>query len=1096
MILYLLFSNWRTPSASCVGFLLKMSLWCSLGAVATGAEPQTAIDFDRDVRPILSDKCFQCHGPDEAVREADLRFDTHEGALADLGGYAAIVPGDVEASVLLERIHEEDLDLAMPPPAAKLSLTREEKATLTRWIEQGALWGKHWAFVPPVKPAEPNVGGSDWPQNEIDYFVLARLQSQNLRPSPAAEREILLRRVTLDLTGLPSTPAEAEQFLADESPQAYEHAVDRLLRSDAHAERLALDWMDLARYADSHGLHADGARTMWPWREWVIQKFRENMPYDKFVLWQLAGDLLPAATREQRLATAFHRNHPMTAEGGAIDEEYRLNYVFDRVETTGTAFMGLTLQCCRCHTHKFDPIQQKEYYQLAAFFNNVQELGMTGDDGDFGPLLSLPDEATELQLQDLDRQLAQAAEQLHTVEQTGKQVYTARKLAGQHQVQLPQATKSFPLDGVKLHKKDDEKREKAGLYIDENPQAIAQQMPKLVEGVRGQAVQIAGEYGFLEIEGIGMRDVADPFSAALWVRRESQDREDSPPHTQTFLANLGDKNGFWRGWELMADTQGRLTLRLIHGLPDLLIHVRAKSELPVQQWTHLGFSYDGSGKAAGVSLLVDGVSVETEIVADALTRTMLPVISGPGYPVDTNRKVRVGISYRIYTGDNGIFNGLMDDLQWYDEALTAAEVAKLYGSYDLAEGQATENSGEITETQRFEHWLRRDYQPWLAAQEQYRKVLAERVACLSDVLAVMVMREMPQQRPMYVLSRGDYTQPGEQVEVGTVAEVFPLPEELPKNRWGLAQWLFLPKNPLTARVTVNRYWQMLFGNGLVGTPHDFGTQGERPTHPELLDWLAVSFRESGWDVRWLLKRIVMSATYRQSSTLLDDSLGIGQANRLLARYPSRRLPAEVIRDSALAASGLLNRKVGGPSVKPYQPKGLWIEKNNFSQYLKTYQEDKGEKLYRRSLYTFVRRTSPPPAMTIFDAPTREVCSVKREITNTPLQALVMWNDPQFVEAARVLAQRVQQQAVGDPAEQVTRMFRLLTSRQPTQQESELLLKLYAENLQHFEADPTAATELLSVGQQPANPSLDPPKTAALALVGNTLMSYDAFYMQR
>ena len=684
------------------------------------------VNFNRDVRPILADKCFQCHGPDEAVREAALRLDTSEGAFADLGGYAAIVPGDVEASALVERIFETDRDLVMPPPATKLALTESEKGTLREWIKQGAKWSKHWAFVPPVKSAVPDVGQNRWVRNEIDRFVLAKLNLANHAPAPAAERAQLLRRVTLDLTGVLPTLDETDAFLADKSPQAYERVVDRLLHSDAYAERLALEWMDLARYADSHGLHADGARTMWPWRDWVIEKFRENMSYDEFVTWQLAGDLLPDATREQRLATAFHRNHPMTAEGGAIDEEFRLNYVFDRVETTGTAFLGLTLQCARCHTHKFDPIQQREYYQLAAFFNNVQELGMTGDDGDYGPLLALPDEATRQRLDELDQQVAIAEQEVRDATQAGRQFFGAGKLSRPFEASVPQASETFPLNRVAWRKKDDEKKTPAGFIVDENANCLAKQNPQIVEGIDEQGLRIAGEYGSLEIAGVGVKDVAETFSVALWINRDSQERLDGPPHTQTFLANLGDKNGFWRGWEFMADEQGRLTLRLIHSLPDELIHVRSTALLPIERWTHVGFSYDGSGKADGVHLFVDGRCVETEIAADSLRRTMLPVKVEAGYPIDKDRKLRVGLSYRKYTGDKGIYNGSLDDLRWYDIALTTVEFAKLYASYGKSPQQPALAYGKFTESDEQEHWLRREYQPWQLADANYRKLLAER----------------------------------------------------------------------------------------------------------------------------------------------------------------------------------------------------------------------------------------------------------------------------------------------------------------------------------------------------------------------------------
>ena len=1087
-----------------------------LAAEAIGDERP---DFNRDVRPILSDKCYKCHGPDENQRQAELRLDQQEVALADRGGYAAILPGDPDESELIRRIFSDDPDEQMPPVESKLSLSDVEKETLRRWIASGAAWADHWAFIPATAAAPPATE-SPWCRNDIDRFILAKLASLGLQPSPEAERARLLRRVTVDLTGLPPTIDQIDAFLADDSPAAYEAVVDRLLASEAHAERLALDWMDLARYADSHGLHADGWRNMWPWRDWVIRAFQENMPYDQFVTWQIAGDMLPRASRDQILATAFHRNHPMTAEGGVIDEEFRLYYVFDRLETTATAFLGLTMQCSRCHDHKFDPIEQREYYQLAAFFNNVRELGMTGDDGNFGPLLPTPTPEAQQQLAELDRKIAAAEQALADIGQQAQQEFQAGQENKLNEIANRAAESAaltagrrFLLDsGAKRPKKDEtnqaEAEEKSEAteqppaaeavtelfhwVLDNDEIATTDEQPDFIDAVDGQGVQISSEYGFLSLEGQGHFDSAEPFTAAVWVRPEQSLEDVNPSDLRSLLATAGAKNQMWRGWEFNLDGKNQLVLQLIHGRPSNLIDVRSEAAVPIGRWTHVGFSYDGSGRARGVRLFINGQSVDTTIVDDRLTKSILPVQHATEFPYDPERAIRVGKSYRQFFGEFGIYRGGVDDIRIFRSALTRLEMASLFNSYK------TESAANFDATHDlcFEQWLHREHAAYGQAEARLRALRKERFQLSSTIPTVMVMTEMRRPRETHVLFRGEYNQPRDRVQPATPAAVLSFPEQLPPNRLGLSQWLFHPDNPLTARVTVNRYWQLLFGQGLVRTPHDFGVQGARPTHPELLDWLSLTFRQSGWNLRALLKQMVMSSTYRQSSVQRSEHHAKDPGNLFLARSPSYRWPAEIIRDQALAASGLLVRRVGGPSVKPYQPAGLWAEKNNFSQYLLKYQADSGEKLYRRSLYTFIRRTSPHPAMITLDAPNRSVCIVKREVTNTPLQALVLMNDPQFVEAARMMAQRLQKEGGETLAARITLAIRLLTGRFPRDREIKIFEELYAQQLEFFSRNPAAAESLLAVGAHPSDPALDATVTAALTLVANTLMNYDEFYMKR
>jgi hypothetical protein len=1038
--------------------------------------PET-IDFNFHVKPILSDRCYACHGPDEASRKANLRLDLETEAFSKLSsGNYAFVSGKPGKSESIERILSNDPDITMPPPESHLSLSTIEKAMIIKWIEQGAEWKPHWAFAKPEKSDLSGINGVSWPNhNAIDIFVQQKLQLEGFDPSPETEKERLLRRVTMDLTGLPPTIEEIDTFLKDTDPKAYEKVVDRLLASDANAERLALDWMDISRYADSHGLHADGWRLMWPWRDWVINAFKENMPYDQFVIWQLAGDLFPNATREQKLATAFNRNHPMTAEGGAIEEEFRLNYVWDRTETVGTALLGLTVACARCHDHKFDPISQKDYFQMTAFFNNVKELGMTGDDGNYGPMLSLPDTETEKKLGSLEKSIQEKEDQLKLTKKELADLDTYMK-------KLP---KDFKQNGIlgyfpfeKLTKNGGKKK---GYVVDGNSKVTTQEAPKITTGKKGKAFEFTGEYDEVHVNNIPNFEWTDEFSVGLWLNTTKRETG----KTQTLLGTSGEKNSFWRGWDFYLDSLNHINARLIHSLPHNYIHVRSKDSIMKNEWRHVAFTYDGSGKAKGLQLFMDGKKVETTSPYDRLYKSIKTVQAATH--VVFNRPVRVAKSYRSFTGENGIFKGKLDDIYTYARQLTPPEIAQLAKEDDTSKTPDKEWATA--------YWI--DQTPQVGKIEKQLKALRSQwLSHMIPVMEVMVMEEMPEERSAFAYNRGDYAQPIYPVEA-TTPEVLPkFSEDYPKNRLGLAQWIFSEDNPLTARVTVNRYWQMLFGKGLVSTPEDFGVQGALPTHPQLLDWLATTFVESNWDVKALLKTMVMSHTYRQSSEVSPEMREKDPNNIYLARANSYRLPAEMIRDNALAASGLLVQQVGGKSVKPYQPKGLWIEKNSFSHILLNYKESEGDSLYRRGLYTFIRRTAPHPAMTAFDAPSREVCTVKRENTNTPLQALVLMNDTQFVEASKVLAARMQKEGGVSLDDQIAYGFRLAVSRSPKKEETSILKELYETQSKKYEANPKEALELLSVGRKELDDSLDKNKTAALTMVANTILNHDEAYMKR
>jgi len=1043
---------------------------------AAYAELPETIDFNFHIQPILSDRCYACHGPDEASRKAGLRLDQEEEAFHKLeSGNFAFVSGKPGKSESIDRILSEDPEKTMPPPDSHLSLSALEKAMIIKWIEQGAEWKPHWAFAKADKPKVPNADDTQWPNhNAIDRFIQQNLKLKGFEPSPEAKKERLLRRVTMDLTGLPPTIKEITAFLNDKGPQAYEKVVDRLLASDANAERLALDWMDISRYADSHGLHADGWRLMWPWRDWVINAFKENMPYDQFVTWQLAGDLFPNATREQKLATAFNRNHPMTAEGGAIEEEFRLNYVWDRTETVGTALLGLTVACARCHDHKFDPISQKDYFQMTAFFNNVKELGMTGDDGNYGPMLSLPDLETEKKLATLD---ASIAENENRLELTKKELTDLKA----YMKKLPENSRQNGLLGHYPLERLTKSGKKKEYVVDDNFKVTTREAPKMAKGRKGMAFEFTGEYDEMHITGLPNFEWTDEFSMGLWLNTTKREAG----KTQTLMGTSSEKNSFWRGWDFYLDSLNHLNARLIHSLPHNYIHVRSKDSIAKNEWHHVAFTYDGSGKAKGLRLFMNGKKVKTTIPYDRLYKSIKAVQSATHVVYD--RPVRVAKSYRSFTGENGIFKGKLDDIYVYSRQLTPSEIAKL-----AENNNSTSTSKDLLAT---DYWVDQA-QEVRKIQKKLKAVREQWLQQMMPVMEVMVMEEMPEKRTAFAYNRGDYSQPIYPVEA-TTPEVLPkFPEDYPKNRLGLAQWIFSQDNPLTARVTVNRYWQMVFGKGLVNTPEDFGVQGALPTHPQLLDWMATTFVESGWDVKALLKTMVMSHTYRQSSEVSEEMREKDPNNRYLARTNSYRLPAEMIRDNALAASGLLVQQLGGKSVKPYQPEGLWIEKNSFSHILLNYKESEGDSLYRRGLYTFIRRTAPHPAMTAFDAPSREVCTIKRENTNTPLQALVLLNDTQFVEASKVLAARMQKEGGTSLDDQIAYGFRLAVSRFPKKKEAQILRELYDAQSEKYRTNPKEAQKLLAVGEKRLDDSLDKNKTAALTMVANTILNHDEAYMKR
>ena len=1053
------------------------------------------VDFNYDVQPILSDRCYQCHGPDENSRRAGLRLDDEKIAFSKLSsGSKALVSGSLFKSEVAHRILSNDPEEVMPTPESKLLLTNKEKAIILKWIDQGAQWKDHWAFIPPEVNKTNNILTKK-ESNPIDFFIENKLNENGLTFSEPAIKERLIRRVYFDLTGLPPSIEDVNNFKNDESPKAYEKIIDKLLASEENAERLTMDWLDLSRYADSHGLHADGLRTMWPWRDWVINAFKNNMPYDEFVTKQLAGDLLTNASRQDIIPTAFNRNTPMTAEGGVVDEEWRLNYVFDRTETFGTAFLGLTVMCAKCHDHKFDPISQRDYYELAAFFNQTKELGMTGDDGDFGPLLLLPEPNKEKTLNKIQEQISYKKKQLELKQNELFEIYSyVDQLNEKNNLESIERSiiQNVSFENFKTVKKKSPDvsyiaqgnfSNQTSYIIDNKSNITSNEMPKISDGVVGTSFSFGNENDVLYLESVPNFESTDSFSGALWLNTEKRKKGFS----QTIFGTTGGKNNYWRGWDMFLDDNNYINFRLISSLPENVIHVKSPDSLKINKWDHLAFTYDGSGEASGVKLFLNGNQIDQIVKTDNLYKSIKPV-SSSGIRKE-RRSVKVGESYDGSSGDNRIFKGKMDELFIFNKSLSSFEIKTLFNKYDI-------DKKLISNELKREHLVLENNEQ-IKIQKEISKLKKQWLNEVSDVTEIMVMEDMKEPRQSFLYDRGQYTNKSYEVFANTPSVLPKFSEDLPRNRLGLAKWLFEDKNPLTSRVTANRYWQLIFGKGIVSSPEDFGLQGMLPSNAELLDFLANFLVNEDWDIKKLIKLMVTSSTYKQSSSINQKYAEIDPNNIYLWRSNSYRLPAEMIRDNALAASGLLVKKTGGKSVKPYQPDGLWREKSNFSIKLLDYKiSETEEDLYRRSLYTFLRRTSPPPSMSVFDAPSREVCTVKREITNTPLQALVLLNDPQFVEASRVLAERIQIEESGSIKKSIEYGFQLCTSRMPSSEELQILKEFYDNQYKKFKSNPKLADQIFKNGRKKRNRSLDKYKTAALTLVANTMLNHDEAYLKR
>ncbi|MSQ97547.1 MAG: DUF1553 domain-containing protein [Gemmataceae bacterium] len=1047
-----------------------LALLLGIGGMLSAAEvsPSAAskVDFAREIRPILSDRCFHCHGPDEKNRKGAFRLDQEKSALGRAeSGEHPIVPGKPEVSELVRRITATDTDERMPPPDSGKTLSKRDIELLRAWVQQGAKWQEHWAFVRPVRLPLPPVKDERWPRGVIDRWVLARLEAEGLKPSPEAARQTLIRRVTFDLTGLPPTLQEIDAFIADRSEHAYEALVDRLLASPHYGERVASQWLDGARFADTNGYQNDFTRDMWPWRDWLIRACNDNMRYDEFILEQLAGDLLQNATPSQKIATGFLRNNRSVTEGGSIAEEWRVENIIDRVETTSVVMLGLTMGCARCHDHKYDPISQREFYRFFAIFNGTKDEGFYSEArGNTGPIVRVMPADQERRVVELDAAIAKA-ERESASQQAPEFAAWAKSLRDKSSPLPAPAT----ILGLSM-------RGDLRITQGKNPHPVGQPLlvkyeggaPRWGSGLAGQALELAGEPASHVTLGEAVHlDRDSKFSLACWVH----------PDGEGALWSKMDDAAAYRGFDTLVYDGGRIELHLIHHWADNAIKITTRSTLRMGQWNHVCVTYDGSSKAEGIKVYIDGQPVPLDVNANSLSATI-----ATGQPFRVGRR-----SASLF------FKGALSDFAAYDLTLTAEEASAVVESSLAAAMHSPESAGSLNA-------LREYFAAHFSAAKQPQSPLAKLRAEKDEYLkkvnkaplpTVMVLEETEKPRPTYLLKRGQYDAPdkNQSLEPGVPTFLPPLPSGAAANRLGLAKWLIDPAHPLVARVEVNRLWARFFGRGLAATLDNFGFQGDPPTNPELLDWMATEFVRLDWDVKALEKEIVMSATYRQASAVSVALAERDPENRLLARGPRHRLQAEEIRDNALAIGGLLSLKIGGPSVKPYQPAGLWEELAGGAGQ-GGYQQDSGENLHRRSLYTYRKRTVPHPTTSTFDAPTWEFCTVKRSRTNTPLQALALLNDATYVEAARGLAQRMMLEGGSELEGRLRYGFRLATGRQPGAKEIERLSATCRRLHDSFRQDPAAAKSLLAVGEFLADAHLNKAELAAYATVGSILLNLD------
>ena len=1055
--------------------------------VAPAPPAAALLSYNFEIKPILANHCFRCHGPDEKARKAKLRLDVSEEALAK----GAWKPGQPDESEAIKRLFSTDPEETMPPPDSHLELAPEQREKLKLWVAQGARYEKHWAFTPPVLPPVPVFPEAKPARNKTvvqtksaaapthfplrhpaDAFILQRLNAEGLEPAPEAEPEVWLRRVTLDLTGLPPTLSELDAFLSDHAPSRHETVVDRLLASPAFGERLANDWLDAARYADSYGRHEDADSPVWPYRDWVARAFNQNLPYDQFLLWQTAGDLLPNATQEQRLATAFNRLANQSNEAGSNEEEFRQDIIADRVKANATAILGLTMECARCHDHKYDPISTREYYSFAAYLNNINELGLysLSTAGIPAPTIYLFDDQDARHHAELTTAIQQAEAQLKQVAETAQPRWEAWQAAhGQPPSVAPTDYFTFELTHRKGEKSTKRIVENA-LRPQDEPNLL-KAVPDRVPGIKGEAVVLDGSNA-VQFTGRGQFRRGDSFSLAIWIK-PAVDQE----RAVILHRSVAGLEAASRGYEIILNHM-RPEFSLSHVAPGNSIRIRAAVPLPLNQWTHLTATYDGSSRGEGLHLYLNGKPASAEIISNHLYKDITYRKEwGDFDPSKVQNNVRPTVEMTLGNryNDMGAKDLAVDEMKVFTQELTPAEVMELHGG--------TLPKDDASAYQRYLRDLDPEYQAAATALHATRQAEDDFV---SDAQEMMVMEERESPRETFVLARGQFDQPTEKVTASAPTALWPVPADFPQNRLGLARWYVDARNPLTARVAVNRLWQMFFGRGLVSTPEDFGIQGSLPSHPELLDWLACDFRDHGWDVKRFCKAIALSSTYRQSSSARQKaSLEKDPENLWMARGPKHRLSAEILRDLALQAAAMLNREPGGPPVHTYLPENLYPD----SGIQEMYTQDHGDKLWKRSLYLYRKRTLPLPFLTTFDAPTREFCRVRRESTATPLQALALLNAPDFLEPCRVLAEKSLAAAPFHLSDALTQAYRAFTGRSPSAKALEILQTLHHEQLTFYQEHPEMAEELLKhTGESPAQPGLKAADVAALTMAHRAILS--------
>ena len=1062
---------------ACRTWVSVLLAWFCFGSTLQGqptsVTPRTfKPEFDRDIRPILAENCYPCHGPDENKRKAKLRLDRAEEATKALpDGEIAIVPGRPDQSKLVERINAKDEEELMPPAKSGKKLSAQDITWITQWIKEGAQWQNHWSFVAPSRPLLPAVKNKRWVRNAIDSFVVARLEQEGLNPSVEAPGPVLLRRLCFDVTGLPPDPLQLRRWQSRPDPVAT--ALDELLASPHYGERMASDWMDLARYADTHGFNNDVLRSMWRWRDWVIEAFNHNVPYDQFLTEQLAGDLLPNPSLEQLIATGFNRNHGINSEGGIIDEEYRVEYVADRVRTTSMACLGLTMECARCHDHKFDPISQKDFYRFFAFFNNVDEVGEDGRFANAAPILAAPTGRQQEQMRLQRVALASAEAQMHGL------------LESQH------------WSGVSLSSSEPSVETNVSAtnllcLLDLNPAAVAagvitnnaggkpfrfEGRPLLTNGPGEMPALLFDGHSHLRSDALPSGDLSMGWAVSAWLRRDA-----ASDATVLSTANFGvppSAEQYGEGLQLRLTRSGAVDVRLAHRWPGYSLELLSRETLPLGRWRHLLLTSDGSMAAKGLRLWIDGEECFRDVLHDDLTTK-----PGPSGQLTVGSSDEKGAA---------VFVGGLADLRVIAGVTNFDALAREARSVALRFCRASPESQRDAEQVKMLQiaWMQRHSPEFATAAESARKARQALLVLESEAPSTMVMRELVRERPTYVLFRGQYDAPREEVQPGVPEFILPFPKDAPRTRLGLARWLTDPNNPLTARVVVNRVWQLFFGTGLVKTSENFGYQGEAPSHPELLDWLAVDFRDHGWDLKRLIRMVASSATYRQDSSSTDELNERDPENRLLAHGPRQRLTGEMLRDQALAVSGLLHDEIGGPPVYPYQPANLYKGIVVAADYPGTsYTQSTGDALYRRSLYTFWKRTVPHPSLSTFDVPDREVCTARRAKTNTPLQALAAMNDTYQLESARKLGERMLLAGGESPLERISFAFELATARKPSISETTALGALLNRRLANYRSDPAAAKAFLAVGASPINSQLDPVELAAYANVASLILNLD------